>query len=77
MVYAPVGRKFTVRTDAIKGDKIKAWWYNPRNGKAKKIGTFTNDRQPKEFMSPEPGEMTDWILVLDDASCRYPAPGKK
>ena len=77
MVYAPVGRKFTVRTDVIKGDKIKAWWYNPRNGKAKKIGTFTNDRQPKEFMPPEPGEMTDWILVLDDASCRYPAPGKK
>ena len=77
MVYDPVGRKFTVRTDVIKGDKIKAWWYNPRNGKAKKIGTFTNDRQPKEFMPPEPGEMTDWILVLDDASCRYPAPGKK
>lgn len=77
MVYAPVGRKFTVRTDVIKGDKIKAWWYNPRNGKAKKIGAFTNDRQPKEFMPPEPGEMTDWILVLDDASCRYPAPGKK
>lgn len=77
MVYAPVGRKFSVRTDAIKGGKIKAWWYNPRDGKAQRIGTFDNDKKPKEFISPTPGEQTDWVLVLDDASCRYPAPGKK
>lgn len=74
MVYVPTGRKFTVRTDIIKGKKIKAWWYDPRNGRAKKAGTFSNQGQ-KEFISPTPGEMTDWILVLDDASFKYPPPG--
>ena len=74
MVYVPTGRKFTVRTDIIKGKKIKAWWYDPRNGRAKKAGTFSNQGQ-KEFISPTPGEMMDWILVLDDASFKYPPPG--
>lgn len=27
MIYVPVGRPFRVRTNVIKGDKIKAWWY--------------------------------------------------
>lgn len=76
MIYAPIGREFSVRTDAIKGEKIKAWWYNPRNGKAKKIGTFDNDGKERTFISPDKGEMIDWILVLDDAAQKYPAPGK-
>ncbi len=76
MAYTPIGRKFSVRTELIKGDRIKAWWYNPRNGNAKKIGTFRNERKPKEFMPPTMGEMIDWILVLDDADCKYPTPGK-
>lgn len=76
MIYVPVGRTFSVRTDIIKGNKIKAWWYNPRNGKAQKIGVFRNQGQ-QTFISPTPGEMIDWILVLDDVSSKYPAPGKR
>ena len=76
MIYVPVGRKFIVRTEFIKGKKIKAWWYNPRNGKATAIGTFDNNQKERAFISPEPGELTDWILVLDDAAYKYPAPGK-
>lgn len=76
MIYVPTGRTFSVRTDIIRGNKIKAWWYNPRNGKAKKIGVFRNTGQ-KAFISPTPGEMIDWILVLDDVSSKYPAPGKR
>jgi len=76
MVYAPVGRPFSVRMDAINGSKATAWWYNPRNGKATKIGTFHNDRQERTFIPPDPGELTDWILVLDDAAQKYPSPGK-
>lgn len=76
MIYAPVGRKFTVRMSALNGNKIKAWWYNPRTGKASYAGIYPNKGE-KTFISPDPGEMVDWILVLDDASKRYPAPGKK
>jgi hypothetical protein len=76
MVYAPVGREFRVRMDAIKGDKVVAWWFNPRDGEAIKIGTFANDRNERSFMPPAEGEMLDWVLVLDNAACKYPAPGK-
>ncbi len=76
MVYAPVGREFSVRMNVIKGDKVTAWWYNPRNGKATKIATYSNDGKERRFNPPDKGEMTDWVLVLDDVSCKYPAPGK-
>ncbi|HZH74110.1 MAG TPA: glycoside hydrolase family 140 protein [Mariniphaga sp.] len=75
MVYAPVGRPFTVRMDVIKGEKVVAWWYNPRNGKAEKIGSFSN-KGTQTFTPPAPGELLDWVLVLDDAGAGYKAPGK-
>jgi hypothetical protein len=76
MIYVPVGRKFTVRMDAIKGKEVLAWWFNPRNGEAKEIGKFSNTGT-QTFNTPTPGENLDWILVLDDASKKYPAPGTK
>ena len=76
MVYAPIGRSFKVRMDAIKGPKVMAWWFNPRNGKATSIGTFDNKGE-REFMPPDKGEMIDWVLVLDDVAKKYAAPGSK
>lgn len=74
MVYAPVGRKFTVRTGALSGKTLRAWWYDPRSGAARLLGEFAKTDQ-REFMSPNPGEFIDWILVLDDASKGYSTPG--
>jgi hypothetical protein len=76
MVYAPVGRNFKVRMDVIKGSKVKAWGFNPRDGKAKAIGTFANEGE-REFIPPDKGEMLDWVLVLDDPAKKYPPPGSK
>ncbi len=75
-VYVPAGRPFTVHMDAVHGTKLKAWWFNPRDGKATSIGTFAALGE-KTFVSPEPGEATDWILVLDDAGANYAPPGSK
>jgi len=75
MVYAPVGRAFKVRMDKIRGSEVKAWWYNPRNGEAKAIGTYPNTGE-REFISPNPGEDQDWVLVLDDAAKKFPPPGR-
>jgi hypothetical protein len=75
MVYAPVGRKFSVKMDVIKGSNVVAWWYNPRNGEAKQIGKFKNSGV-QIFNPPAPGESLDWILVLDDESANFNAPGK-
>ena len=76
MVYAPVGRSFTVNTSFIKGEQLKVWWFNPRTGKAKNGGKMRNGQQ-MTFLSPTPGELTDWVLVIDDAAKGYPAPGSK
>ena len=75
MVYVPVGRPVTVRMDVISGKKVTAWWYNPRNGKAQKIGNFSNEGT-HTFIPPQLGENLDWILVLDDADAGFKAPGK-
>ena len=74
MVYAPVGRAFSVKMDKIQGPVVRAWWYNPRNGAAAKIGEFPNTGT-KEFVPPDKGEQIDWVLVLDDAAKNYPPPG--
>lgn len=76
MVYVPVGRRFSVRMNVIQGKEVNAWWYNPRNGEAKKIGKFAGTGT-QSFLSPAAGEDLDWILVLDDASKNYPAPGSR
>jgi hypothetical protein len=76
MVYAPVGRPFSVRMDKVDGPQVKAWWFDPRDGSAREVGTF-EDRGEREFTPPDPGELLDWVLVLDDASKGYPAPGAR
>ncbi|MBI3414832.1 MAG: glycoside hydrolase family 140 protein [Verrucomicrobia bacterium] len=76
MVYAPVGRAFKVKMDKITGAKVKAWWFNPRDGRATAIGEFPNTGE-REFTPPDKGEMLDWVLVLDDAAKRFPPPGTR
>jgi hypothetical protein len=74
MIYAPVGRKFSVKMDVIKGGEVIAWWFNPRNGETIRIGNFANTGI-QTFNTPTPGESLDWILVLDDKSANFKAPG--
>lgn len=76
MIYAPVGRRFTVRLDALSGSTLRAWWFNPRDGSAQLLGEFEKSDQ-REFTPPAPGELLDWVLVLDDAAKNYPAPGTR
>jgi hypothetical protein len=76
MVYAPVGRKFSVHMEKITGAQVKAWWFNPRDGTAKEIAVFEN-KDVREFTPPDYGEMIDWVLVLDDATKKYPPPGSR
>ena len=76
MVYAPVGRAFTVRLAAVSGQRVRASWFNPRTGAATVIGTFPSTGE-RTFTPPDPGELLDWILVLDDAGKNYALPGLK
>jgi hypothetical protein len=76
MVYAPAGRPFSVRMDAIKGKQVKAWWFDPRTGKATAIGVFPASGE-KEFSPPQAGEHLDYVLILDDTAKKYPPPGAR
>jgi hypothetical protein len=62
--------------NAIKGPRVRAWWYSPRDGRSESAGTFDNAGD-REFTPPNPGEDIDWVLVLDDAAKSYPAPGTR
>jgi hypothetical protein len=75
LVYAPVGRSFTVRMSTISGGRVRAWWFNPRDGRATEIGTFANTGE-HSFTPPDRGEMLDWVLVLDDDARKYAPPGE-
>lgn len=74
MIYAPVGRPFTVRLSALADKRFRAWWFNPRTGQATTLGEFPNAGD-RRFVPPDLGEELDWVLVLDAASKHYPPPG--
>jgi hypothetical protein len=54
---------------------VRAWWFDPRDGKATLLGELSNEGE-RAFTPPDPGEALDWVLVLDDAARGYPAPGE-
>ncbi len=74
-IYSGLGRAFTVNLGKISGDRVTAWWFNPRNGAAEKIDTFENKGTREFTPHPHSGLGTDNVLVLDDASKNFPAPG--
>jgi hypothetical protein len=73
-VYSAQGRPFTVSMGTVSGEKVKAWWYNPRTGTSREIAVHEN-AGTREFVCPSEGFGSDWVLVLDDAARNFPAPG--
>ncbi len=73
-VYTGAGIKFTVNMGKISGSRVKAYWYNPRNGASEEIGLFDNTGT-REFTPQYEGFGSDWVLVLDDASKNFAPPG--
>jgi len=74
-VYFPGGKtNVTINTGNLSGEKITAWWYDPRTGGAKQFDAFAKTAT-REFTTPSSDIGNDWVLVLDDAARNYPAPG--
>ena len=66
LVYTYNGRNFSINMGKIPGDKIKAYWFNPRNGESNFIGEFTN-KGVKQFDPPrDKKDGNDWVLLLKD-----------
>lgn len=74
-VYSASGIAFTLNLGRTSGARVKAYWYNPRNGTSTELGTFDNTGT-REFKPQYEGLGSDWVLVVDDASKGYPPPGR-
>lgn len=72
-VYSPQGEPFRVRTSLLSGKKLRAWWYNPRDGKAGEPETLTPTNSV-QFAPPTRGPDQDWVLVIDDAAANFAPP---
>jgi hypothetical protein len=75
LAYFPSYHQVTLNTGRIAAATLRGWWYNPRSGQATSIGEMAK-RATMQFTPPTNVEGEDWVLVLDDASKKYPAPGK-
>lgn len=71
IAYMPSKRTISVDMSKVTGRQVKAWWFDPRNGKATVAGTFPASGT-REFTPPGDG---DWVLMLDNASLQLPPPG--
>jgi hypothetical protein len=75
-VYTWSGKPFRVQMQKISGDKVRAWWYDPRTGNAQQTGAFDN-KGTRDFHPPgKPAPGNDWVLVLDDLSKQFGTPGR-
>lgn len=68
LVYASVGQELNINLSEMENGVV-AWWYNPRNGKSKKIGKIKNENS-NQFVPPTSGRGNDWLLVLDDPKAK-------
>jgi Protein of unknown function (DUF4038)/Putative collagen-binding domain of a collagenase len=76
MFYLPYGKEIAVRTGFIKSAKLLAWWFNPKNGHAIKIGLLKKENT-MSFIPPSIGYLNDWVLVLDNPNAHFGVPGIK
>ncbi|PIQ20014.1 MAG: hypothetical protein COW65_17465 [Cytophagales bacterium CG18_big_fil_WC_8_21_14_2_50_42_9] len=73
MVYLPQNKPVTIDLSKISGNTKNSWWYNPTNGEAIRNKPVKNTVK-HHFIPPQTGK--DWVLVIDDASRKFKAPGK-
>jgi hypothetical protein len=74
-IYTERGKPIDVDIRSIgKGKRVKAWWFDPRSGRNRCIG-LVKKAASVVFTPATCGAGNDWVLVLDDPSKKYPAPG--
>jgi hypothetical protein len=70
LVYNYSGKPMTIDLTKISGDKKKAWWFNPSDGKTTYIGEF--DNKVTEFTNDGAYmRNSDRVLIITDSSKKY------
>lgn len=63
--YTCNGRDFKVNAGVLHANKLKATWYNPRNGQTLPIGVMDNKGMLDFNPLGEKQEGNDWVLILE------------
>ena len=74
MAYLPANYSVRIKPAKLQAELIRAWWYNPRTGKATEAGIYGGVEEPT-FEVPVKG--VDWVLVIDNADLYYSEPGRR
>lgn len=72
MVYLPQNAPVAIDLSKISGTTKNIWWYDVRTGKAV-ASKPVRGNGIQSFTPPKEGK--DWVLVIDDASRKFSAPG--
>ncbi|MFD3002971.1 glycoside hydrolase family 140 protein [Pontibacter toksunensis] len=73
LIYSPYGKALSVDLNNINGNVVKAWWFNPRDGRTMAIGDFS-EKKVTEFKPHTFGRGSDWVLVLENKQLNLPMP---
>ncbi len=76
MIYFPTGKTTNLDLSKIEGTKVNGWWFDPRTGNAFPTSEI-NPSKKVTIAPPTSGKGHDWVLVVDDASKNFTAPGKR
>ncbi len=75
LVYTPDGRSFELDLTEVLAENVTTWWFDPRTGEAKRIREACNRKTMKFDPPGTPAVGNDWVLVVDESSQCFPAPG--
>ncbi len=67
VLYVANGRPFTVAVERLTGSRLRATWFDPRNGQSQPIGDLLRAGFPL-FTPPTRGDGCDWVLLLEQAA---------
>ncbi|PRY10956.1 collagenase-like protein with putative collagen-binding domain [Pontibacter ummariensis] len=73
MIYTPLGQPIKADLSRLSGKKAQAFWFNPRDGRSKKIGVFDTTEKP-EFKPWSVGRGSDFVLVVANEGASYQLP---
>ncbi len=67
LIYTYNGRNIEVNMGKIGGERVRASWFDPRNGDISVLGAFENSGVASFDPPGEQGEGRDWVLVLESS----------
>lgn len=73
LAYTPVGKPIQIDLSRLNAQMVSAFWFNPRDGKSRKIGEYATTETP-EFKPWSIGRGSDFVLVIRDINAAYKLP---